>query len=315
MLNYFARRAGIAVVQLLGLALVAFALIHLVPGNPVRTMLGARATPEQVAAATRRLGLDRPLVDQFGSFVWGLLSGNPGQSITFAQPIASLISERILPSFLLICYGLVVAIVVGTPLAVFSAVRPGGAFDHGTRLFTTVAFAMPTFWLGLVLALLFGLKLHWLPVAGYTSGFVGAIRSLTLPGVVLGLSLLVIVVRTLRTSMRKVLTAEFVEAERARGFSTFRIVTRHVMRSAVMPTITVLAVNVGFLIGGTVVLEQVFQIPGVGSLLFLAVEHRDYPVVETIAVMAGAVVVVLSLLADLAQALMDPRVRLGARTV
>lgn len=315
MLSYFARRAGISVVQLLGLALIAFALIHLVPGNPVRTMLGARATPGQVAAVTRRLGLDRPLVDQFGSFVWGLVSGNPGRSITFAQPIAHLIAERIMPSFVLICYGLVVAVAVGVPLAVFSAVRPGGPFDHGARLFTTVCFAMPTFWLGLVLALIFGLKLHWLPVAGYTSGIVGALRSLTLPAVVLGLSLLVIVVRTLRTSMRKVLSAEFVEAERARGFSTPRIVARHVMRNAVMPTVTVLAVNVGFLIGGTVVLEQVFQIPGLGSLLFQAVENRDYPVVETLAVMAGTVVVVLSLLADLAQALMDPRVRLGARSV
>lgn len=315
MLSYFAHRAGVSLVQLLGLALIAFSLIHLVPGNPVREMLGPHATPHEIALVSRHLGLNRSLVAQFGSFIAGLVTAHLGNSITFGQPIAVLIGERFVPSFVLIVYGLVVAVVVGVPLAVLSAVRPGGPLDHGVRVFATLSFAMPTFWLGLVLALLFGLKLHWLPVAGYTPGIVGAIRSLTLPSVVLGLSLLVIVVRTLRSTMRKTLSTEFVEAERARGLSTSRIVLHHVMRNAVMPTVTVLAVNVGFLIGGTVVLEQVFQIPGLGSLLFLAVEHRDYPVIETVAVMAGTVVVLLSLLADLAQAIMDPRVRLGARAV
>lgn len=315
MLSYFGRRAGVSLVQLVGLALIAFSLIHLVPGNPVREMLGTHATPHAVALVSARLGLDRSIFAQFGSFVAGLLTGHLGRSITLGQPIAALISERFLPSFVLISYGLVVAIVIGVPLAVLSAVRPGGPLDHGVRIFATVSFAMPTFWLGLVLALLLGLKLHWLPVAGYTPSGVGVIRSLTLPAVVLGLSLLVIVMRTLRSTMRTTLSTEFVEAERARGLSTSRIVLHHVMRNALMPTVTVLAVNVGFLIGGTVVLEQVFQIPGLGSLLFLAVEHRDYPVIETVAVMAGAVVVVISLLADLAQAIMDPRVRLGARAV
>ena len=288
MLSYFARRAGVSLVQLAGLALIAFSLIHLVPGNPVREMLGTHATPHNVAVVSHRLGLDRSLLAQFGSFVAGVVTGHLGQSITFGQPIAALIGERFLPSFVLITYGLVVAVVVGVPLAVWSAVRPGGPVDHGVRIFATVSFAMPTFWLGLVLALVFGLKLHWLPVAGYTPGFVGVVRSLTLPAIVLGLSLLVIVVRTLRSTMRKTLSTEFVEAERARGLSTARIVLHHVMRNAVMPTVTVLAVNVGFLIGGTVVLEQVFQIPGLGSLLFLAVEHRDYPVIETLALMAGS---------------------------
>lgn len=315
MLNYFARRVGVSVVQLVGLALIAFSLIHLVPGNPVREMLGTHATPRNVAAVSRRLGLNRPLIEQFGSFISGVVTGHLGRSITFGQPISALITERFLPSFVLITYGLLVAVVIGVPLAILSAVRPGGPLDHGVRIFATVSFAMPTFWLGLVLALVFGLKLHWLPVAGYTPGFGGVIRSLTLPAIVLGLSLLVIVVRTLRSTMRKTLSTEFVEAETARGLPTSRIVFHHVMRNAVMPTVTVLAVNVGFLIGGTVVLEQVFQIPGLGSLLFLAVEHRDYPVIETLALMAGTVVVVLSLLADLAQAIMDPRVRLGARAV
>ncbi|MGH8981754.1 MAG: ABC transporter permease [Acidimicrobiales bacterium] len=315
MLSYFARRVGLALIQLLGLALVAFSLIHLVPGNPVKELLGTHATPHSVSVVSHRLGLDRPLPVQFVSFVSGVVTGHMGNSITFGQSISSLITERFVPSFVMILYGVVVAVLIGVPLAVLSAVRHGGPLDHGSRVFATISFAMPTFWLGLVLALIFGLKLHWLPVAGYTPSPGGIIRSLTLPAVVLGLSLLVIVVRTLRSTARATLSTEFVEAERARGLSTSRIVLRHVMRNALMPTVTVLAVNVGFLIGGTVVLEQVFQIPGLGSLLFLSVEHRDYPVIETVALMAGAAVVVMSLLADLAQAMMDPRVRLGARAV
>jgi peptide/nickel transport system permease protein len=315
MLIYMLRRVGTSLVQLLGLALLAFTLIHLVPGNPVRTMLGGRATPLQVRQVSDSLGLNRPLVNQFGSFVVHLVTGHFGQSFTFSQSISSLISERLLPSAALICYGTIVAIVIGVPLAIAGALRSGRPLDHGIRILTTISFAMPTFWSGLVLALIFALKLRWLPVSGYTPGFVGIVRSLTLPALALGLSLLAVVVRTLRSSVRTVLAMEYVEAASARGFSTWRILIKHVIRNSIMPTVTVLAVNVGFLIGGTVVLEQVFQIPGLGSLLFQAVEQRDYPLVETLSVLAGAVVVLLNLGADVMQAVVDPRVRLGGQSV
>jgi peptide/nickel transport system permease protein len=311
-LSYVGRRIGISLVQLVGLALMAFILIHLAPGNPVRTMLGPRATPAQVRQVSDSLGLNRPLVTQFFTFVGHLVTGNFGQSFTFSQSISSLITGRLLPSACLITYGTVVALVLGVPLAVAGALKAGKPLDHGIRIFTTVSFAMPTFWSGLVLALIFALKLHWLPVSGYTPGFTGIVRSLTLPSIALGLSMLAVVVRTLRSSVRHVLSTEYVEAAEARGFSTPRILVKHVMRNSVMPTVTVLAVNVGFLIGGTVVLEQVFQIPGLGSLLFQAVEQRDYPLVETLAVLSGGVVVLLNLLTDLLQAVVDPRVRLGS---
>ncbi len=313
MLSYVGRRVGISLVQLVGLALMAFILIHLAPGNEVRTMLGSRATPAQVRAVSNSLGLNRPLVTQFFTFIGHLLTVHFGQSFTFNQSISSLISERALPSAALIGYGKLVALVLGVPLAITGALRAGKPLDHGIRIFTTVSFAMPTFWSGLVLALIFALKLHWLPVSGYTGGFVGIVRSLTLPAIALGLSLLAVVVRTLRSSVRQVLSTEYVEAAQARGFSTPRVLAKHVVRNAIMPTVTVLAVNVGFLIGGTVVLEQVFQIPGLGSFLFQAVEQRDYPLVETLAVLSGGVVVLLNLLADLLQAVVDPRVRLGAQ--
>ena len=315
MLNYIARRVGASLLQLLGLALLAFTLIHLVPGNPVRTMLGGRASAQEVHQVSKALGLTKPLVNQFWSFLTNLITGHFGQSFTFGQSISSLISQRMLPSAALICYGTIVALVLGVPLAIIGALRSGHPIDHGIRVFTTISFAMPTFWSGLVLALIFALKLNWLPVSGYTPGFVGIVRSLTLPAIALGLSLLAVIVRTLRSSIRYVLSLEYVEAAEARGFSTPRIMVKHVLRNAVMPTATVLAVNVGFLIGGTVVLEQVFQIPGLGSLLFQAVQQRDYLLVETIAVLAGAIVVSLNLLTDIMQVIVDPRVRMGGKSV
>lgn len=315
MLGYSIRRVGISLVQLMLLAFFAFSLIHFVPGNPVSTMLGPRATPYEIRQVSASLGLNRPLATQFWLFLGHLVTGHFGQSFTFSQSISSLIAQRFVPSLELITYGTLVAIVIGVPLAIVAALRADDPIDHSIRIFTTVSFAMPTFWSGLVLAIIFALKLNWLPISGYGAGFFGAVRSLTLPAVALGLSLLAVIVRTLRSSIRHVLSLEYVEALRARGFSTWRIMVRHVLRNAVMPTVTVLAVNVGFLIGGTVVLEQVFQIPGLGTLLFQAVEQRDYPLVETLAVMAGAVVVFLNLATDLLQSVVDPRVRPGARSV
>ena len=315
MLAYAARRIGVSLVQLVLLAFLAFLLIHFVPGNPVATMLGPRATPSEIKRVSDSLGLNKPLFEQFWQFVSHLVTGNLGQSFTFSQGISSLISQRFVPSVALIIYGTLVAVVIGVPLAIIAALRADDPVDHGIRIFTTVSFAMPTFWSGLVLAIIFALKLHWLPISGYGAGFWGIVRSLTLPAIALGLSLLAVIVRTLRSSIRHVLSLEYVEAIRARGYSTWRIMAHHVLRNAVMPTVTVLAVNVGFLIGGTVVLEQVFQIPGLGTLLFQSVQQRYYPLVETIAVMAGAVVVFLNLATDLAQAVVDPRVRPGARSV
>lgn len=308
---YLARRVGTSALVLLGLVLATFLIVRLVPGDPVQALLGARATPRAVAEARQTLGLDQPLPQQLLSYVRDLLSGNLGISIPLQEPVTSVISSRVAPSALLIVYGLVVALVIGVPLAVVAALRPRGVADHVVRFVTTFAFAMPTFWLGLMLALLFGLKLGWFPVSGYQSGPVGALRSLTLPAVTLGLSLAVVVVRTLRGSLIDVMHTEYVEAARSRGMSTSHVVVRHALRNAVMPTITLLSVDIGFLIGGTVVIESVFRLPGLGTLLLSSVQRRDYPLIQAITLLAGAAVVLVGLLADVLQAALDPRVRLG----
>lgn len=296
---------------LVALAAASFLLIHLVPGDPVRQMLGSGATPEAIADVRAEIGLDRPILEQFGSFMTNTFTGQFGNSITLRTPIIDLIKERIAPSVLLISYGVFIAMLIGIPLAIVAALRPQGLADNVIRIATTFTFAMPTFWLGLVLALIFGLKLGIFPVSGYESGIAGFFKTLTLPALTLGLSLLAIVVRTLRTQLLVVLKSEYIEAARARGLSERRVVGVHAIRNSVMTMITVISVQIGFLIGGTVVLEYVFQIPGMGTLLIDAVTNRDIPLVATITVLAGAAVVLVSLVADLIQLALDPRVRLG----
>ena len=311
MLSYLARRVGLSVVVLVGLLVATFVIIHLVPGDPVQQLLGSRATPQAIADARAELGLDRPLLSQFLSFAGGALRGDFGRSVPLNASVASVIGPRLLPSGLLIAYGLFLALLIGVPLAVWAAVRPNRGVDNLIRFATTFAFAMPTFWLGLMLALVLGLQLGWFPVSGYDRSVGGFFRTLTLPALTIGLSLAVVVVRTLRSSLLEVLQSEYVEAARSRGMSEVRVVGKHGMRNAVTSTITILSVNVGFLIGGTVVIEAVYQIPGAGSLLVQSVQRRDYELIQVLALLAGAAVVVVGLLADLLQAVLDPRVRLA----
>jgi peptide/nickel transport system permease protein len=266
-----------------------------------------------VANLRAQLGLNHSLGRQYLVFIGEVVRGHFGYSVAFNEPVGSLISQRAGASVALLAYGLIVAFAFGVPLAIIAAMRAGRAVDFGIRGLTTIAFAMPTFWLGLMFALIFGLKLGWFPSSGYSGGIGGILTTLTLPAFVLGLSLLAVVVRTLRASVQSVLAQEYIEAATARGIGGPRLIAIHVMRNAIMPTITVFAVNLGYLIGGTVVIEQVFQIPGLGSLLVEAVSQRDYPTVEILTLFAGAVVIGAGLLSDLLQPVLDPRVRIGAR--
>lgn len=296
---------------LIGLSIAAFLIIHLVPGDPVQQMLGARATPATVAQVRLQLGLDRSLPEQYLKFISGAVVGNFGQSITLNQPVSTLIGQRVVATFWLLVYGVFLAVLVGMPLAVWSAVRRDRWADQAIRLFSTTAFGMPTFWLGLVLALIFGLKFGWLPVGGYTNSFPGMFRSLTLPAITLAATLIAVVIRTLRSSMIEVLSSEYIEAARARGLTERRVVIRYGLRNSLGAMITVIAVNIGYLIGGTVVIETVFQIPGLGSLLVQSALQRDYTLVTALTLIAGVAVVAISLLTDFIYALLDPRIRLS----
>jgi peptide/nickel transport system permease protein len=312
-LSYLVRRVALAVLVLFGLLVATFFIIHLVPGDPVQIILGGHASPSAVARVRHQIGLDRPLLTQFGRYLSNTLQGHFGTSFTLAAPVGQIIGQRLGASAALIGYGMLLSLLIGVPLAIWAALRPRSWTDNAIRIGTTFGFAMPPFWLGLMLALIFGLELGWFPVSGYSGGIGGILRTLTLPALALGLALSAVVVRTLRSSLMEVMQTEYIEAARSRGLPALRVVGKHALRNSIMNTLTILSVNVGFLIGGTVVIEQVFQIPGLGSLLVQAVEQRDYQLVQALALLAGSAVVIASLAADIVQALLDPRVRLAGR--
>jgi peptide/nickel transport system permease protein len=303
------RRLLQSLLVLLGVSVVAFALIHLVPGDPARIALGPRAPLQAVAAARHTLGLDKPLVTQYLDFVTGAVHGDLGYSIQQRASVGGLVGPRILPSAFLIAYATIIAILLAVPLGVISALKRDRLPDHAIRIVTMVTFAMPAFWLALVLVELLSLRAHLLPVSGYSGSFAEKVKDLLLPALTIALYLAPMLVRTLRSSVIDVLDSDFVEAARARGLSERRVILKHVLRNASIATVTVLAVNLGFLISGTVVIEVVFDIPGLGSLIVSSVQSRDFPVVQALTLIFGAIVIAVNLLADVAYAVIDPRVR------
>jgi peptide/nickel transport system permease protein len=303
------RRLVQSIPVLIIITLAAFSVIHLVPGDPARVMLGSRATDEAVAALRDQLGLNKPLVTQYLDFLGNALRLDFGESLFQRASIGPIVAARALHSLALVIYAILISLIIAVPLALLSAVRRNLLADHVVRALTTLAFCMPSFWTALLLVLLFSIRLKLFPTSGLGQGLGGYIASLTLPAVSIGLYLAPILLRSLRASLIQTLTAEFVEAARARGFSEGRILFRHVLRNSLVAMITILGVNIGFLISGAVVVENVFSIPGLGSLMVAAIVQRDYPVIVALTLVFGVVVVVANFLVDLSYALLDPRIR------
>jgi peptide/nickel transport system permease protein len=308
--TYILRRVLQAIPVLIGITLVSFLLVHLVPGDPARVVLGTHATPSAVATLDHKLGLDQSLPAQYWDFLTGALKLDFGDSIIQNTAIGPLLAERIPVTLFLLLYSVVISILVAVPLAIASALRRNRATDHGIRLFSMVTFAMPSFLLGLLLILVFSLKLGWLPTAGYGDGFLGHLQSLTLPAITVGLYLAPILLRTLRVAIIETLGTEYVEAARARGLSERRIILKHVLRNSLISTLTVLGLNIGFLLSGLVIIENVFALPGLGTMLVNSILARDYPTVQALTLVFGVAVIAINLLTDLAYAELDPRVRL-----
>jgi peptide/nickel transport system permease protein len=299
-----------AVPVLIGVTLVSFALIHLTPGDPVRILLGGHATPANVAALRHTLGLDRSLPAQYWQFLSGAFTGSFGQSIEYRTSVSSIVGPRIGASALLIGYALLVTILLAVPLAFLAALARDRAGDHAIRLGTTVTFAMPSFWVGLILSLLISLQLGWLPPSGYGTTFAQHVEGLTLPAITIALSLSPLLIRILRSSLIDTLGAEYVSAMRARGQRERRVLGRHVLRNSLTSTVTLLSLFFAVMLSGTVVVENVFAIPGLGSLLVASVSARDFPIIQALTFIFGVAVILAGLLADVAQAAIDPRVRL-----
>lgn len=299
------------VAVLLGITLVAFLLLRVMPGDPATLMLGSRGTPEDIAALTRQLGLDRPLWLQYAGFLGDIVQGSFGRSLAYKREIGPLILERMGPSLALVGLSTVFAVAMTVPLGMLSAVRRGRAADHAIRLFFVIAMSMPAFWLGLLLVLLLSIWLPVFPVSGYGDTWLTRLHHLVLPSFIIALGTSALTIRSLRSSIIAVLGADYVDTARAKGLAERTVLWRHVFRNSLTATISVLAVHTSWVIGGTVVIEAVFGVPGLGSLLVSAISARDYPLVQALTVTFAGLVVLINLLADLGYAAVDPRVSLA----
>jgi len=305
--RFLAWRLVQSVPVLIGVTLIVFLMIHLVPGDPARTALGLEATPRAIAQLRHAWGLDRSLVAQYLLFMKRLFTGNLGTSLRYGVSAGALVRQRLPVTLWLIVYSAVLTWIFAVPLALWAASRPGAVRDGLVRVVCVAGLSVPGFWLGLVLIEFVAVKSNLLPGGGFGQGIAGHVESLFLPSLTIAVGIVPLVVRSLRAEVLKVADSDYTTTARAKGLSERQILLRHVFRNALGPAVTVLAVNISFLIGGTVVVENVFSLGGVGSLMLQAINNRDFPVVQAVTLILAFVVVVVNILGDLAQAALDPR--------
>ena len=305
--RYLLRRLLQTIPVLVGVATLVFALIHLVPGDPAQSMLGEGASPAEVTALRHSLGLDRPLLAQYGSFLGGLVRGDLGTSFRYGTPVTVEIRARLFRTVQLALAAMTVAVLVAIPLGILAAVFRGGPIDHGAMGLALAGISMPNFWLGPLLAILFAVKLGWLPVSG-----TGSLANLVLPAVTLGAALAAILARMTRASVLEELRELYVLAARARGLSRTRAVLRHAFRNSLIPVVTIVGLQFGAVLTGTIITETIFAWPGVGRLLIQAISFRDYPLVQGCILFISFTYVVMNLLTDLSYGWLDPRIRFDA---
>jgi ABC-type dipeptide/oligopeptide/nickel transport system permease component len=302
--RYLLRRLLLTIPVLLGVATLVFSLIHLIPGDPAQAMLGEGAAPEDVAQLRTRLGLDRPLLVQYGSFLQGLARGDLGVSLRNDQPVLQQILERMPATAELAFASMAIAILIALPLGIIAAVWRGTAIDYGAMTLSLVGISVPNFWLGPLLAIVFAVELGWLPVGGR-----GTLAHLVLPAVTLGAALAAILARMTRASLLEELREPYVLAARAKGVSRSRAVLHHALRNSLIPIVTILGLQFGVVLTGAVITETIFAWPGIGRLLIQSISFRDYPTVQGCVLLIAVTYVGVNLLTDLTYGFLDPRIR------
>lgn len=295
---------------LFGISVITFVLVRLIPGDPARMLLGARATPTAIARIREQYGLDEPIWVQYFYFLKNLAAGEMGRSIVFKIDVLKLVVSRIEPTLALVASSVLLSVLIAVPLATLAARHRGGLADHAVRVVSTAGLGFPSFWLGLMLMILFSVKLGLFPVSGYGQSLGAKLHHLVLPSLTIALSLSAVLTRSLRASMLAELQSDHATAARARGLPEAQVFRRHVLPNSIVPTLNLLAVNIGWLIGGTVVVETVFAIPGMGQALVRGIFSRDYMVVQGIAMMFAVATVLVNFLADILTVAADPRVKL-----
>lgn len=308
MLRYIAGRLVLILPVLFGVSVVVFTLIRLIPGNPAIAILGERATPELIARVQNQLGLNLPLWRQYLHFLENASRGDFGLSFFYQQNVSTLTLARIPVTLALIAYAAAIGLLISVPFATLAAVRRDTPVDHAIRIVFSGTIGIPSFWLGIVLALLLSVKIRLFPLGGLGGGGVDAVWHLTLPALTIALHISPILVRALRSSLIEVLNSEYVTTGLAMGLRPVTLLVSYLLRNGLTPFISVLGLNVGWLIGGTIIIEQVFGIPGVGSLLITSILTRDYSIVQFVTLVLAFLVILVNLLTDLAYAALDPRV-------
>jgi len=308
--GYIAGRLAQMALTLAILAVLIFYMIRLIPGDPVLTMLGIQATPDAVQQLRHQLGLDRSVPVQFGIFIGGLARGDLGNSILAREPVMLLVRQRLPLTLFLVTYAMIMAAIITVPLGVAAALQKDSAVDQAIRGFSVFWISTPSFWVGILMLIVFGVRFGWFPVGGGGRTFAEHAYYLFLPALTMGLGVSAVLTRNLRDAILSTLSSEHVVVARAKGLPGRRVVVRHVLRNAILSTVTLLGLYIGFLVGGSVIIESVFALPGMGSEMVAAILGRDYQVVQGFTLVYAVLVSVVYLLTDVAYALIDPRVSL-----
>ncbi len=296
---------------LIGISIVVFLVMHLAPGDPAEILAGPTASASDIAALRAKLGLDDPVWVQYWRFVSGALKGDLGTSVQTGESVTEMVRTRFPNTLALSIAAMIVASIIGLSAGILAAVKKGSFFDSFSMIVALLGISLPSFWLGLMLMFAFAVRLRWLPVAGYNGEWwtLLGIKQLILPAVTLGIGSAALIARITRSSILEVMQQDYIRTARAKGLSQFATVGKHVLRNSMAPVVTVMGLNFGGLLGGTVVTESVFAINGVGRMMVRAITSRDFPVVQGAVLLVATTFVLINLLVDLAYALLDPRIR------
>jgi len=309
---YLIRRILYLIPVMLIVVTFVFFMVHLIPGDPAAVMAGSEANPEEIEYARRLLGLDRPLYEQYGRFVLRLLQGDLGKSLFLERSVVSVIAERLEPTVVLTLFSLVVAVIIGIPAGAIAGALPNTWSDKSTMVIAMFGISMPSFWLGLNLIYLFSLKLKMFPPGNYVSlstSVTRCIHYMLLPSFSLGFASAALVARMLRSCMMEVLSQDYIRTARAKGLAERVVIYVHALRNAMVPTLTVIGISVAIHLGGAVVTETVFNLPGVGRLVVTSILRRDYPVIQGVVLFTASIYVCVNLVVDVIYCFIDPRIR------
>lgn len=312
MFAYIVRRLIATIPVLVIVAMFVFLLLHLTPGDPAAVIAGDEATPIEIENVRKKLGLDRPLWEQFGVYVWNLSRGDLGTSIFSNMPVMTLVLQRLEPTIVLTFATLFVAVLFAIPMGVIAACKSNTTVDRVVMGFSVLGFAVPVFLVGYILIYIFSIQLRWLPVQGYrplSGGIEGTLRSITLPAFALGMTYMALIARITRASLLEVLSEDYIRTAHAKGVATTWVLLRHALKNAAVPIVTVIGIGFALLISGVVITETVFNIPGLGRLTVDAILKRDYPIIQGLIIIFAGVKVVVNLIVDISYTFFDPRIR------